>query len=96
MVNSAGIVIVGASLAGATAAQSLRGEGFTGRVTLIGDEPHRPYERPPLSKGYLLGDLDREKSFVHPDGWYAELDIDLRLGTPVARVDRDERTVTSD
>jgi len=94
MVNSAGIVIVGASLAGATAAQSLREEGFTGRVTLIGDEPHRPYERPPLSKGYLLGDSDREKVFVHPDGWYAEHDIDLRLGTPVTRVDRAERTVT--
>ena len=79
--TSAGFVIVGASLAGAIAAQTLRAEGFTGRITLIGDEPHRPYERPPLSKGYLLGNTPREKVFVHPAGWYAENDVDLRLGT---------------
>jgi 3-phenylpropionate/trans-cinnamate dioxygenase ferredoxin reductase subunit len=89
-----GFVIVGASLAGATAAQTLRTEGFTGRITLIGEETHRPYERPPLSKGYLLGDTEREKLFVHPQGWYAENDIDLRLGTGVSRIYRDAHNVT--
>jgi 3-phenylpropionate/trans-cinnamate dioxygenase ferredoxin reductase subunit len=87
-------VIVGASLAGATAAQTLRTEGFTGRITLIGEESHRPYERPPLSKGYLLGDTDREKVFVHPQSWYAENDIDLRLGASVTRIYRDAHNVT--
>jgi 3-phenylpropionate/trans-cinnamate dioxygenase ferredoxin reductase subunit len=87
---------VGASLAGATAAQTLRTEGFTGRITLIGAESERPYERPPLSKGYLLGDSDREKVFVHPANWYAENDIDLRLGTSVTRIYRDAHTVTLD
>jgi 3-phenylpropionate/trans-cinnamate dioxygenase ferredoxin reductase component len=92
--TSAGFVIVGASLAGAIAAQTLRAEGFTGRITLIGDEPHRPYERPPLSKGYLLGKTAREKVFVHPAGWYAEHDVDLRLGTAATRIDRDAHSVT--
>ena len=87
-------VIVGASLAGGTAAQTLREEGFTGRITLIGDESHRPYERPPLSKGYLLGDTDREKVFVHQENWYADNDIDLRLGTAATRVHCDARRVT--
>jgi 3-phenylpropionate/trans-cinnamate dioxygenase ferredoxin reductase subunit len=92
--TSAGFVIVGASLAGAIAAETLRAEGFTGQITLIGDEPHRPYERPPLSKGYLLGNTAREKVFVHPAGWYAENDVDLRLGTAATRIDRDAHSVT--
>lgn len=58
-------LIVGASLAGAKAAETLRSEGFTGRVILIGEESELPYERPPLSKGYLLGAEEREKAFVH-------------------------------
>ncbi|MGZ4592066.1 MAG: NAD(P)/FAD-dependent oxidoreductase [Actinomycetes bacterium] len=91
---SPSFVIVGASLAGATAAQTLREEGFTGRIVLLGDEPHRPYERPPLSKDYLVGTSEREKVFVHPDGWYAEHDIDLRLATTVTGVDRAARHVT--
>jgi 3-phenylpropionate/trans-cinnamate dioxygenase ferredoxin reductase component len=93
MATSPSFVIVGASLAGATAAQTLREEGFTGRITLIGDELHRPYERPPLSKGYLLGESAREKVFVHPEGWYADHDVDLRLGTAVTRIYRDSRNV---
>ena len=60
------ITIVGAGLAGATAAQTLRAEGYDGRIVLLGSELHRPYERPPLSKGYLQGSTDREKVFVHP------------------------------
>ena len=69
--NSA-YVIVGASLAGAKAAETLRGEGFGGPVVLIGDETERPYERPPLSKDYLMGKAERESIFVHPAEWYAE------------------------
>ena len=65
-------VIVGAGLAGAKAAQTLRDEGFDGDVVLLGEEPERPYERPPLSKGLLLGTADRETVFVHEAGWYAE------------------------
>jgi 3-phenylpropionate/trans-cinnamate dioxygenase ferredoxin reductase subunit len=94
MSSTQSFVIVGASLAGATAAQTLRDEGFDGRITLIGDELHRPYERPPLSKEYLLGKSALEKVFVHPEGWYAELDVDLRLGNAVTRIYRDARNVT--
>ncbi len=72
------IVIVGAGLAGAKATQTLRTEGFDGPITLVGDEPHRPYERPPLSKGYLQGTAERESVFVHPATWYAEHGVDLR------------------
>jgi 3-phenylpropionate/trans-cinnamate dioxygenase ferredoxin reductase component len=82
------IVIVGASLAGATAAQGLREHGFDGSITLIGDEPDRPYERPPLSKEYLLGKVGREKVFVHPEGWYAGHGVDLVLSTEVTALDR--------
>jgi 3-phenylpropionate/trans-cinnamate dioxygenase ferredoxin reductase subunit len=73
-------VIVGASLTGAKAAETLRAEGFDGRVVLIGTEEQRPYERPPLSKDYLRGETDRETVYVHPEGFYAEHDIELRLG----------------
>jgi 3-phenylpropionate/trans-cinnamate dioxygenase ferredoxin reductase component len=73
-------VIVGASLAGAKAAETLRAEGFDERVVLIGAEDERPYERPPLSKDYLRGEAERETVYVHPEGFYAEHDIELRLG----------------
>src|SRR2546430_7218843 len=72
-------VIVGASLAGAKAAETLRAEGFAGRVVMIGAEAERPYERPPLSKGLLLGEAERESIYVHTAGWYAENDVELRL-----------------
>ncbi len=85
--DSNAYVIVGASLAGAKAAEALREEGFEGPVVLIGEEPSRPYERPPLSKGYLLGSDERETIYVHPETWYAEHDVDLRLGTAVRAVD---------
>ncbi|WP_055483266.1 FAD-dependent oxidoreductase [Sphaerimonospora mesophila] len=87
-------VIVGASLAGAKAAEALRGQGFDGRIVLIGDEQEPPYERPPLSKGYLQGKQEREKIFVHPPEWYAEQRVDLRLGRTVDAIDRDRRVVT--
>ena len=77
--------IVGAGLAGARAAETLRAEGFDGRVVLFGAEPHLPYERPALSKGYLQGTA--EVPFVHPAEWYAQQDVDLRLGTRVTALD---------
>jgi 3-phenylpropionate/trans-cinnamate dioxygenase ferredoxin reductase component len=80
-------VIVGASLAGAKAAETLREEGFDGPIALIGEEEERPYERPSLSKDYLLGKAERETIYVHPQAWYADHGVDLRLGTLVTRVD---------
>jgi NADPH-dependent 2,4-dienoyl-CoA reductase/sulfur reductase-like enzyme len=88
-------LIVGASLAGAKAAETLRTEGFGGRVVLLGTETERPYERPPLSKGYLLGKEDKSVIYVHEEGWYAEHDVDLRLGVTVTSVDPAGRTVTT-
>ncbi|MFJ9742630.1 NAD(P)/FAD-dependent oxidoreductase [Streptomyces sp. NPDC101166] len=86
-------VIVGGGLAGAKAAETLRTEGFTGRVILICDERDHPYERPPLSKGYLLGKDSRESVFVHEPAWYAQNDVELHLGQTVDAVDRTARTV---
>ncbi|UUN26772.1 NAD(P)/FAD-dependent oxidoreductase [Streptomyces sp. FIT100] len=86
-------VIVGGGLAGAKAAETLRAEGFTGRVILIGDERDHPYERPPLSKGYLNGKEERDSAFVHEPAWYARHDIELHLGQPVTAVDREARSV---
>ena len=86
-------VIVGASLAGAKAAETLRGDGFTGRVVLIGEETEPPYERPPLSKGYLMGSEPREKAFVHEPQWYAENDIEWRAGTVAVGLDLTAKTV---
>jgi 3-phenylpropionate/trans-cinnamate dioxygenase ferredoxin reductase component len=80
-------VIVGAGLAGAKAAQELRERGFAGRVVLIGAEPERPYERPPLSKDYLRGESEREKAYVHPAGFYEEQDIELLTASAVAAID---------
>ncbi|MEU8934455.1 FAD-dependent oxidoreductase [Streptomyces sp. NPDC048409] len=86
-------VIVGGGLAGAKAAETLRAEGFTGRVILICDERDHSYERPPLSKGYLLGKEERDSVFVHEPAWYARHDIELHLGQTVDRIDRAARTV---
>jgi NADPH-dependent 2,4-dienoyl-CoA reductase/sulfur reductase-like enzyme len=89
-------VIVGGGLAGAKAAETLREEGFDGAVVLFGAEPERPYERPPLSKGYLQGNDERESVFVHPQPWYAEHDVDLRVGVIVNAIDPVDHTVTCD
>ena len=86
------IVIVGASLAGARAAEGAREAGFEGSIVLIGEEPERPYERPPLSKDYLRGEKD-DLSWVHEESFYLEQDIDLRTSTVVSRVDRSAKTV---
>jgi 3-phenylpropionate/trans-cinnamate dioxygenase ferredoxin reductase subunit len=81
-------LIVGASLAGAKAAEALRAAGFDGPVALIGAENELPYERPPLSKGYLQGKAERDVVYVHPRDWYQQADIELRLGATVTAIDR--------
>jgi 3-phenylpropionate/trans-cinnamate dioxygenase ferredoxin reductase subunit len=80
-------VIVGASLAGAKAAEELRERGFDGRLILVGGESERPYERPPLSKEYLRGESEREKVYVHPGDFYEQNQIELLLGTTAREVD---------
>jgi len=80
-------LIVGASLAGAKAAEELRAQGFDGRVTLIGAEAERPYERPPLTKDYLRGESERAQAYVHPDDFYAQQEIELATGTRVTAID---------
>jgi len=87
-------VIVGGGLAGAKAAETLRAEGFDGEVVLFGAEQHRPYERPPLSKGFLLGKEPLDKAFVHTAAWYGENNVDLRTGVAVTAIDPAAHTVT--
>ena len=87
-------LIIGASLAGAKAAQTLRGEGFDGPLVMIGAEHERPYERPPLSKDYLLGKAERETVYVHPQHWYAEHQVDLRLGVAATAIHPSAHEVT--
>ena len=89
-------VIVGASLAGARAAATLREEGFEGRVVLVGSESERPYERPPLSKDYLRGEAGREKLYVHEEGYYGEQQIELRLGQTATTLDTAGRELELD
>jgi 3-phenylpropionate/trans-cinnamate dioxygenase ferredoxin reductase subunit len=96
MTSDQTFIIVGASLAGAKAAETLRAEGFQGRVVLIGAEDERPYERPPLSKDYLRGEVGREKVYVHDEAFYAEHDIDLRLGRVAVGLDPARREVAFD
>jgi 3-phenylpropionate/trans-cinnamate dioxygenase ferredoxin reductase subunit len=79
--------IAGGGLAGAKAAETLRAEGFDGTLVLLSDEEEVPYERPPLSKGYLLGQAERKSAYVHPADWYAEHDVDLRCGVTVSSID---------
>jgi 3-phenylpropionate/trans-cinnamate dioxygenase ferredoxin reductase component len=80
-------VIVGGGLAGAKAAETLRSEGFDGRILLLGEEAVRPYERPPLSKGFLRGEAEGPP-FVHDESFYAEHGVELELSTSVTEVDR--------
>jgi len=87
------IVIVGAGLAGARAAEALRKDGFDGAITLLGEEPERPYIRPPLSKDYLRGASEREAVYVHPVGYYEDQRIDLRPSTRVRAIETSTRNV---
>src|ERR1700761_4381537 len=93
MATDDAFVIVGASLAAANAAQALREEGFDGRVILVGEETELPYERPPLSKDYLLGKSGREKLFAQPEDWYAGHNVELRLGETATGIDRGAQEV---
>jgi NADPH-dependent 2,4-dienoyl-CoA reductase/sulfur reductase-like enzyme len=86
-------VIVGASLAGAKAAETLREEGFGGQITLLGTETEQPYERPALSKGYLLGRDEKATIYVHDEDWYAGHDVDLLLGVTATAIDPKARRV---
>jgi len=87
------IVIIGAGQAGAQAVQSLRAEGFAGPITMVGDEAYPPYQRPPLSKAYLLGTFERPRLFLKADAYYAEAGCELILNASAKRVHRAERFV---
>jgi 3-phenylpropionate/trans-cinnamate dioxygenase ferredoxin reductase subunit len=89
-------IIVGASLAGAKAAEELRHQGFDERVVLLGSEAERPYERPPLTKDYLRGESPRDKAYVHEDGFYEKHEIELETGTTVAAIDPGASRLTLD
>lgn len=88
------IVVVGGGLAAASAVAELRKRGYEGSIDLVTAEAHRPYERPPLSKGYLTGSDERDSVFVHADGWEAEHDVTLHVGNPATGVAPDDGTVT--
>jgi len=87
------IVVVGAGQAGASCVAKLRSEGFTGAITLIGEEHVPPYQRPPLSKAYLLGEMALERLYLRPESYYAETGITLMLDRGVTAIDRDDRMV---
>jgi len=88
------IVVIGAGQAGASVTAKLRNLGFDGKLTLIGEEPQPPYQRPPLSKAYLMGDMALERLFLRPEQFYADQGIDLMLGQPVSGIDAAARTVS--
>jgi len=88
-----GVVVIGAGQAGASLVSKLRDEGYQDAITLVGDEPVPPYQRPPLSKKYLLGEMSAERLYLRPERYYSDARIDLRLGTPVTGIDRAARAV---
>ena len=96
MAGSPTFVIIGGGLAGAKAAESLRSKDFGGQVVLFGAEDRLPYERPPLSKEFMAGKKTVEEFTVQPKSWYAEHDVDLRLGTEVTTIDRTAHMVAFD
>lgn len=86
-------VVIGANLTGGAAVDTLRSEGFDGRITLIGAEPHPPYERPPLSKEYLRGEVPKEQAILRQMGWYEDNGIDLLTGAPALALHPRDRAV---
>jgi 3-phenylpropionate/trans-cinnamate dioxygenase ferredoxin reductase subunit len=82
------MLIIGAGQAGSQAAATLRGEGFTGRLLLVGAEPHLPYQRPPLSKQYLSAEMDRQRLLLRPESFYAEQQIEVKTGIAATALDR--------
>ncbi len=89
-------VIIGAGQAGAALAAKLRVLGFDGQITMIGSEPHPPYQRPPLSKAYLMGEMEAERLWLRSNEFYTENKIDLRLNTQVTAIDPAAKTITLD
>jgi 3-phenylpropionate/trans-cinnamate dioxygenase ferredoxin reductase subunit len=87
------IIVIGAGQAGVQAVASLRAEGFTGAITMPGDEPFPPYQRPPLSKAYLAGDFARERLFLKPEAFFTEARCELKLGARAATIDRAAKIV---
>ncbi|MEI9994119.1 MAG: FAD-dependent oxidoreductase [Rhizomicrobium sp.] len=87
------IVIIGAGQSGAQAVATLRAEGFTGTITMVGDEPFAPYQRPPLSKAYLMGTMDRDRLFLKPDAFYRDAQCELILDVAATKIDRNTKTV---
>lgn len=94
MSESERVIILGAGQAGGQAAMSLRQMGYAGEIVLIGDEPAPPYQRPPLSKDYLKGKMERERLFLKPESFYSEQSITLRTSVSATAIDRDGKTVT--
>ena len=88
------IIIIGAGQAGASLAARLRALGYDGPLLMLGEEPVPPYQRPPLSKKYMSGELDLSRLLIRPQSWYEEQDVQLRLSTPVAALSPGERRVT--
>lgn len=95
-IRVATLVVIGANLAGGRAVETLRQEGFDGRVVLVGDEPDRPYERPPLSKQVLRSEAEPSSVFLREESWYAEHDVDLALGRRAVRLDPEVRRIVLD
>ena len=89
------IVVVGGGQAGSACVARLRAEGFAGAITLLAEEPVPPYQRPPLSKAYLLGEMALERLFLRPAAWYAEHAVDLRLGQRATAIDTEARRVAA-
>lgn len=88
------IAVIGAGQAGATLVETLRKEGFDGRLSLWGEEAELPYQRPPLSKAYLLGEMSRDRLHLRPQAFYDDQRVELHLGTRVEAIDADTRTLT--
>ncbi|SIS58009.1 3-phenylpropionate/trans-cinnamate dioxygenase ferredoxin reductase subunit [Roseivivax lentus] len=88
-----GVVVIGAGQAGASCVARLRAAGHAGAITLIGDEPVPPYQRPPLSKAYLLGEMPQDRLYLRPERFYAENAMDLRMGVAVSAIDPAARHV---
>ena len=88
------VVIIGAGQAGCQAVATLRAEGFAGAIAMVGDEPYAPYQRPPLSKTYLMGTMERDRLFLKPDAFYAQADCQTIYGVPAVSINRDARQVS--
>ncbi len=90
------IVVIGAGQAGASLVARLRTLGHTGKITLIGEEGAPPYQRPPLSKKYLLGEMELERLYLRPASYYADNNITLHTGETAVAIDRADKVVISD